>query len=465
MKYKLIFWFLFLSGSLFSQKASEGETLFNSKQYAKAQSVYQDILKKKPNDPLYNYRFARCCYELKEFEQAIPYFVISEKKFPLSDMYLGEIYFKSYRFDESVAAYQTYIKTLDSTNIRRPEFLKKLKKSEIAARLMTKVEDIAIIDSMTVNKNDFLRFYKFSSELGSLSQETMKMSKQQTVDKIKYMTQRQDRMYFSDSIQGQMDIFTSFKLLDGWSKPTSISNVINTSANENYPFLLLDGVTVYFAADGENSIGGYDLFVTRFNPSINNFLTPENIGFPFNSPSNDYMMVIDEQNKIGWFATDRRQPAGKLMIYSFVPKEIKTIVRTENKDYLRSVAQLLTYQKDSGDKQTNLITIQNKSAETGEKIEFVINDSTVYTNVNQFKNPEAVKLWNELNQLNADYKNKRKELSDLRLKYDLVENDTQRSVIKPQIIDLENLNLEMKKQLSLKTLQVRNAEVEFMKEK
>jgi hypothetical protein len=177
------------------------------------------------------------------------------------------------------------------------------------------------------------------------------------------------------------------------------------------------------------------------------------------------MMVIDEQNKIGWFATDRRQPAGKVMIYTFVPKEIKTIVRTENKDYLRSIAQLTTYRKVSGDKKDNLITLLSKSAESEKRIEFVINDSTVYTNVNQFKNPEAVKLFNELTLLTADYKIKQKELLDLRLKYDRAENDEQRSTITPQIIELEKRNLGMKKQLSLKTVQVRNAEVEFMKGK
>jgi tetratricopeptide (TPR) repeat protein len=465
MKYKLMLILLVLSVSVFSQRASDGELYFNSKQYEKAQVVYKDILKKKPTNPLYNYRYARCCYEMKEYEEAIPYFVVSEKKFPLSDLFLGEIYFNSYRFDESVTAYQSYLNTLDQADIRRQELMKKLKKSQNAAWLMTKVEDISIIDSMTVNKNDFLRYYKFSSELGSLSQEIINMPKHQKADKIKYMTQRQDRMYFSDSIQGQMDIFSSFKLLDGWSKPTSISDVINTHANENYPFLLLDGVTVYFASDGENSIGGYDIFVTRFNPAINKFLPPENIGFPFNSTANDYMMAIDEQNKIGWFATDRRQPAGKVMIYTFVPKEIKTIVRTENKDYLRSIAQLTTYRKVSGDKKDNLITLLSKSAESEKRIEFVINDSTVYTNVNQFKNPEAVKLFNELTLLTADYKIKQKELLDLRLKYDRAENDEQRSTITPQIIELEKRNLGMKKQLSLKTVQVRNAEVEFMKGK
>lgn len=465
MKFRLIFCFLMLTGSVFSQRVSEGEAYFNNKQYAKARSVYETLLKKKPNDAIYNYRLARCCYELKDYENAIIHFELAGKKFPLRDLYLGELYFNTYRFDQAVTAFQTYLSTLDSTDNKRQEYLLKLKKSEIAAHLLTKVEDIAIVDSVVVSKNDFLRYYKFSNELGSLSQETLNLPHRRKADKIKYITQRQDRMCFSDSIQGKMDIFTSYKLLDGWSNPVSISKLINTSANENYPFLLLDGVTLYFASDGENSIGGYDLFVTRFDPSTNTYLSPENVGFPFNSTANDYMMVIDEQHKLGWFATDRQQPAGKVIIYTFVPTETKTVIRSENKDYLRSAAQLKAYRKVTGIKTDSLMIKQEQLPTAGKQIEFVINDSTVYTNVNQFKSQDAVKLWNELNKFTIDYKNKQKELFDLRSKYDQSETDSQRAALAPQILDLEKRNLEMKKQLSIKAIQVQNVETQFLNKK
>jgi hypothetical protein len=463
MRFKLIFLSFLFSLTLFARKADDGEIFFNNKQYAKAKAVYGTVLKKKPNDALANYRYARCCYELKEAEDAIIHFEMSGTKFPLRDLYLGELYFNSYRFDRSALSYQTYLTTVDSMDVKRPELLKKLKKSEIAARLFAKVEDIAIIDSVVVNKADFLKFYKFSSELGSLSQEQLIMPRKKKADKIKYTTQRQDRMYFSDSIRGNMNIFTSFKLLDGWSKATSVSDVINTSANENYPFLLLDGVTIYFASDGENSMGGYDIFVTRLNPSTNTYLAPENVGFPFNSPANDYMMVIDEQNKLGWFATDRNQPSGKVSIYTFAPNEFKNIIRTENKDSLRDVAQLIKYRKISRIKLDNRIPVQAQFQKSENKIEFVVNDSTVYHSVSQFKNPAALNGWNELSKLTEDYKVKTKELTDLRAKYELAENDENRKALTPKILETENKVLEMKKLLSTKTVEIRNIESNYIK--
>ena len=466
MRLKLFLFSVILSVSLFAAKVDVGEQYFNNKQYLKAKAVYENLLRKKPSDPLYNFRYACCCYELKDANQAVLHFELCGQKFPMRDLYLGELYFKMYRFDESVSAYQNFITTLDSTDVKRPELLKKIKKSANAARLISKVEDISIIDSLQTNKTDFLKFYKFNSELGTLSQEIINMPHHRKADRIKYLTQRQDRMYFSDSIQGQMNILTAYKLLDGWSKPQSVSDMINTSANENYPFLLLDGVTVYFASDGENSIGGYDLFVTRFNPSTNSYLPPENMGFPFNSTANDYMMVIDEQNKIGWFATDRNQPSGKVMIYEFVPNITRNILRTEDREYLRNVAQLKSYRKKSGNKADNSEnSIEILTSELQKQMEFVINDSIVYLNANQFKNPDALKLWNEYIKISADFKSRQKELSDLRIKFDQSDNVDQRKALNPQIIDLETRNIEIKKLLTAKQKEVRYLELNFLQKK
>jgi tetratricopeptide (TPR) repeat protein len=465
MKFKFLYCFIIFPVIIIAQNRSEGEVYFNNKQYTKALSVYESLLKKRPNDGLYNFRYARCCYELKEFDNAIIHFEKAGPKFPMRNMYLGEIYFNLYRFEESVSAYQSYISTLSPNDKKIVDYQEKVMRAENAARLIKRVEDIAIVDSMAVNKKDFLRFYKFNSELGSLNQESLKMNARRTFDKIKYTTQRQDRVYFSDSIHGQMDIFTSFKLLDSWSKPVSISDSINTKANENYPFVLLDGVTLYFASDGENSIGGYDIFITRYNPSTGSYLAPENMGMPFNSPFNDYMMVIDEQRKIGWFASDRYQPAGKVMIYKFIPNEIKTIVPTEKNEYLKLAAQLKTYRKVTNIKTDSTSKAQNQLPESEKHIEFIVNDSIIYTNVNQFKSDEARKQWIEVHKLLIDMNNKTKELSELRAKYANSENELEQKTLSPKIMELEKNNVEMLKIISLKTNLVRNEEINFLQKK
>ena len=462
MKYKLIFFSFFLTITIFGQSIAQGDIYFRKKQYAKARPVYKALLLKKPNDALLNFRFAQCCYELKDFEASIDHFLLAGKKYPEMNMLLGDAYFKTYRFDEALLLYQTYIPSLKADDPNLVEIQQRISKVEKVAKLMTKVEDIAIVDSLVVNKIDFLQYYKFSSELGSLNQDLLKLNARQVIDKIKYTTQRKDRVYYSDSIQGQIDIFTSYKLLDTWSDTVSVSSVINTPANENYPFLLLDGITLYFASDGENSIGGSDIFITRYTPSTDSFLAPENIGFPFNSPANDYMMVIDEQRKLGWFATDRNQVAGKVKIFTFVPNDNKIIIRTENNDSLRSFAKLKMYRKALKVLPNNVISTDVQLQTVDKHIDFVINDSVVYNHLSQFKSDNALKLWSEMEALSIELKNSKIQLDQLRQEFSSAETVEIRSPISLKIIALETQNIEMEKQLLKIKLQIRNAENVFL---
>ena len=54
----------------------------------------------------------------------------------------------------------------------------------------------------------------------------------------------------------------SSRLADGsWEQPEPLGDVLNEGGDANFPFLMSDGVTLYFANDGENSLGGYDIFI------------------------------------------------------------------------------------------------------------------------------------------------------------------------------------------------------------
>ena len=50
---------------------------------------------------------------------------------------------------------------------------------------------------------------------------------------------------------------------------------INSNDDDNYPFVLSDGATIYYSSKGNGSIGGYDLFVTRYNINSDTYPAPE----------------------------------------------------------------------------------------------------------------------------------------------------------------------------------------------
>jgi outer membrane protein OmpA-like peptidoglycan-associated protein len=75
--------------------------------------------------------------------------------------------------------------------------------------------------------------------------------------------------------------------------PLPIGNAINTPGNERNPFLHPDMKTLYFASDGHDGFGGFDLYIsTRLDDTWRNWSKPRNLGLLFNSSSDDWHLFV-----------------------------------------------------------------------------------------------------------------------------------------------------------------------------
>lgn len=463
MRAFLLFLFLFLLMTIAAQSAAEADALFNKREYREAAQQYAVLLQRRPNDALFNYRYARCSYELGDYQAAIQHFQRSGNRYPLKDYYLGDSYFWNYQFSEAIQHFTLYAAGLNTN----PQFLNdiedKMRRATMGQNLMRRVEDIAIIDSIIVSKQDFLKHFELSRETGTFRHELVKNSKNGTVDLISFVTQRGDRKFFSDTTAAGINLFTANRLLEGWSKPESI-NAVNSSANENYPFLMLDGVTLYFASDGPGSIGGYDIFVTRFAANINDYLSPENIGMPFNSLYNDYMFVVDEKHRTGWFVSDRFQPEGKVVIYQYKFQDEKQYVSADDPLYLLKAAQLKVSRQATHIKEIEEILIQIPSTDEKYEMHFQLTDDVYYTQPDQFQSPEAHKLWLEWQRVSADLKDKQRLIGILRADFEIAEDRMEVLAITQEILSLEKAILRSRQWLDEKIKLIRNLEINYINE-
>lgn len=435
-RYFIIILFTVYAGYIFAQGTlADAENFFNSGNAASAATVYEQLLAKKPTDAMLNYKLGRCYYEMGNLQLALPFFEIAKEKYPASFFYIGLYCKENYRFDEAKSAFEFYLAAAtDSVFIQKAKNL--LRQTSISAEMITRIEDIALIDSITVDKKDFIEKYKIPNDLGIISM-TVEKNASQTSDITVFTTERNDRRIFSQINGKQIDILSSYKLTDEqWAAPVSVSQEINTLYNENYPFLMTDGVTFYFASDNENSIGGYDIFMTRFNPAKNDFYTPENVGMPFNSPCNDYMMVIDDVRGIGYFASDRYQPEDKVTIYRFLFEKEKKIIRSDDSESLIKYAQLKLARKVN---KSDLIDSQSSFQEDKQKdvdFQFYINSQTAYYSISEFRNQEAANLFRQLEKEKINIENLKKELESLRNAYALA-TVVEKQILAPKILELE----------------------------
>ncbi len=133
---------------------------------------------------------------------------------------------------------------------------------------------------------------------------------------------------------GGTDIYKSTKNRRGdWNKPINIGEVINTQYNENSPFIHPDGRTLFFSSEGHITIGGNDIFKSKFEDD--SWSNPENLGFP-NSTKDDLYFVLNANGQIGYFSTSKNNVYNKHNIFEVSFKDpipltlVKGIIKVGN---------------------------------------------------------------------------------------------------------------------------------------
>lgn len=468
-KYGILFIILTLANGLSAQTLEQAKTMFTKKQYEKAKPVFKRYVKSHPNNASYNYWYGVCCQQTGEPEEAIkPLEFATKRKVQNAPYYLGRAYDELYRFDEAVNSYETYLEALKKKKQTTSQTEKRLEKSKANARMIKGTEEVCIIDSFVVDKAEFLDAYKISEESGSIHYYSdffrISNNKQTTV----YETEIGNRIYYGDKGKDNtLDIFSRNRTPDGWGQPYPLPEVINNSGNANYPFVLTDGITIYYASDGEGSMGGYDIFVTRYNTGTESYMNPENIGMPFNSPDNDYMYVIDEFNNLGWFATDRRQPEDKVCIYVFVPNTYKRTYNYEamDKNEIIRLARLESIEETwknpevvkSAKERLQKALSAKPNIEKVYDFTFVINDQTDYHRLEDFQSTAAKELFNQYRQKLNDYKQKRSQLAGQREQYIQATGEVKHNMASG-MIDLEKRLKEIQQELSVMEIEIRKEE-------
>jgi hypothetical protein len=127
-----------------------------------------------------------------------------------------------------------------------------------------------------------------------------------------------DVLIFSSDRPGGMggkDLYRVRRLPNGeWSLPRNLGPTINTSHDEDAPFLSADGQTLYFASNGHLTMGGYDLFRSEvIEPDV--WSTPSNLGYPLNTVEDDIYLTLDASGTEGYFSSARLGGFGGMDLY------------------------------------------------------------------------------------------------------------------------------------------------------
>jgi outer membrane protein OmpA-like peptidoglycan-associated protein len=142
------------------------------------------------------------------------------------------------------------------------------------------------------------------------------------------------KLYFTSDRPGGYggtDIWVSEFSNKGWSEPKNLGPSVNTTKDEQFPFIHADNNTLYFSSNGHPGMGKSDLYLVR-KIDENSWESPINLGYPINTQGQDWNLVVARNGKTAYFSSDQLNGLGGLDIYTF---ELPIKLQAEKVNYLR----------------------------------------------------------------------------------------------------------------------------------
>lgn len=377
----------------------------------------------------------------------------------------GRLAFERYDFEQASELYGKFAQSLrKKPNPEREALLEVYERQlETAENFLDNVQKIEIIDRIDVPAEGFFNAIKLPADGSCLREASTAPFAEGRNSDFLFSDESGDFIMWTQTDEnGRERIAESSRLTDGsWEQPIVESDILNDGGNARNPFMLTDGTTLYYACDGEGSMGGYDIFVATKDPSTGEYRQPLNLGFPFNSPSDEYLLAIDEENGVGWWVTDRNHIDGQVSVYVYLTNEVRRNYNAEEEADIISLASAsdiaLTQNSDtdySRIKRQIADSSKKKSVEKKTDFIFVMPGGQLYTKLADFSSTAAKRLMQQYVAADKEQKTDLERLAQLRRKYfDSGRGKGTSAGLANQILDLEKKT----EQQSEKLLKMRNS--------
>lgn len=450
--------------SIGNPASAKADSLFTIEQYSDALPHYQSLVKEYPQDPMFKYKFGIC---LLKTSRNMPLAIenlkfASEKDVPnLVYFYLAEAHLHNYQFDDAITYYRRFIVNGGSPQITKQYVEQQVNKCENGNFMLKYIYQPKVLAKERVGIHEFYQYINTKSSTGTfvpkpkdLMTSTDRAQNDSSLIFYPYKPIVGDRIYYSSygpNKSNGKDIYVIELLEDGfWSKPKDLGTVINTPYDEDFPYIASDGVTLYFASKGHYSMGGYDIYRSVYSPVAKQWSSPENLGFPFSSPYDDYLYVPNDDESLACFVTTRNVEAGAVDVVLIAIDENPIRRTITSIDVIHQIAKL------DQEGATIPMAVDNQSAPKAAPKPKTASFSAVEND------PEYVRTLAKgfAEQMKAD--TARIQLEKLRQRFDYIETAEQRRRLESEVMAMENKLLDAQRNADTFFAQASQIEQEYL---
>src|SRR5690554_6398986 len=300
---------------------------FQNEQFIEATPLYLRLLSLEPRNPNYNYRYGTCLlFNSNEKQDAFKYLNYSVQKSDEVEneafYYLAKAYHLTYQFDKAIENFKIYKQKAGNRAIAKLDVDRQIEMCRNGKSLMANVSEIIVLKKTKIDKKSFFRIYDLKDIGGELivtEEFQNRQDKRNNHVPLIHFPSNSNRIYYSSYGDNgdNKDIYVRTRLPDGtWSKEQPVFGNVNTKYNEDYPYMHPTGKYLYFSSEGHNSMGGYDVFRSRYDAETNSFGPPENMDISISSPSNDFLYIVDSLDRYAYFASQRESESDQVHVYN-----------------------------------------------------------------------------------------------------------------------------------------------------
>ena len=221
----------------------------------------------------------------------------------------------NYDFDGALDIYESLLQNADSALAATLQPL--MLQSENGLNMLNFATNPTVVAAKEVPAADFYLWYGHLSDKGWIPSPNEFTPAESTPGRATYLAPGVRRIVFSaPGADGKWSLVTSEKISDTlWSAPSPVSGAASSQGNDIFPLVSQDGQRLYFSSNGLAGMGGYDIYVCTLSADGRTWSAPENLGFPYSSPYDDFLYDDTPDGRYSIFSSNRGCSPGNVRIY------------------------------------------------------------------------------------------------------------------------------------------------------
>jgi len=355
---------------------------------------------------------------------------------------------KSYHFNDATVLYKEIFAETSDTNFQKT-VIAQIARSENGIKMLEYGTRPRVYGSIDVPIKDFYLYYPdLADSTWILVPQVLNNNKRDyPLNNVMLYRKGENTMYFSaQDKEGKWDIFST-QHVDGikWSAPQSLGNIVNSPGDELFPIISPDGKKLYFSSNGHSGMGGFDLYVSIWDEKSNVWGVPQNLGFPYSSPEDDFLYINSDSGNYSILASKRDVSAkDSIRIYQleFESTPVKSAIGSTEEAI--EIASLRS---------------KERSAQIESKKRDKVDSNSLKTNPEAY---EYTKMFKEVRKIQSDIEETIKEINANRELYNTLTKAEDKTLQEKKISDGELLLTEQQSKLRVANQLVQEREMNFL---